>query len=108
MRRDGTVTSYHPQHRYPDAEWCDSACGEFLFHDLTYEQNRGPLGDHYRKLLKPQHACWQWTGSHAFLDVNDALEVLRELRSLPLGTRRRLPEFRLISRTITQVTDVVA
>lgn len=107
MRSDGDVTYYKIQHSHTDEAWVSSALDHFLFKDLSRDEARGRVGDRYRELLAPQSASsdlWQRYGIHGFVEKDDGLRVLRELRALP-GEQ---PEFRLVKRHIVQVTEAVA
>jgi hypothetical protein len=111
MRVDGDVTYYAIEHHcgsWAKDSWVPSALDHFLFANLTSDQKNGPIGNRYRSLLHPQSATsdlWQRYGINGFVDKDDGLRMLQELRALPW---RDDYYFRLVKRTLTQETLVVA
>lgn len=102
MRSDGTITFWFIQFKAikPEPEWLTADLGHFLFTD---PRPTGEEVERLRALIEPQSASsdlWQRYGIHGFEEKDDALAVLRELR------RRGQREFRLVRRTIEQVTVI--
>lgn len=110
MRADGEVTYFFIQHETRPrnskyTEWVESALDQFLFHDLSYSDRRGDLGDHYRALMDPQSASsdlWQKYGIHGYVNRADACAILKALNDKGLDRR-----FRIVRRTVIQKTEVV-
>lgn len=105
MRRDGTAKFFFVQHKNSRGDWDDSALAHFLFDGLPYNDAKGELGDHYRKLMHPQSASsglWQKYGLHGYTERADADAMIAAIRE-----RRPDREFRLVFRVIEQTTVVV-
>lgn len=106
MRRDGIASFFLIQHEDSRNDWVESALDHFLFDGLTWEEKRGPLGDHYRKLILPQSAncdLWQKFGLHGYVVRADADAMLAALKE-----RRPDKPFRIVHRTISQHTEVMS
>lgn len=105
MRADGSVTYYLIQHRFNVDHWVESSLDYFLFNGLSFDDNRGEVGDRYRALTQPQSAnspLWQRFGIHGYIHLDDADATLQALRE-----RHPEDEFRVVRRSIAQHTEVM-
>jgi hypothetical protein len=110
MRRDGTATYYIIEavlEACPGRpEWSGINLGNVLFEGLSSDDKRGPVGERLRAMLAPQQASsdlWQRYGIHGFTEIEDAKKVLAECRM-----RRWRTPFRLVQRSVTRESEVVA
>jgi hypothetical protein len=113
MRADGEVTVFEIEHRYPDGEWRRSDTTHFLLGGLSFSDRRGAIGARRRELTNPLREGWRATGHDGCLEEADGRSLLAALRGLSddelaCHDRERRPEFRLVRRTTTQLTEVVA
>lgn len=105
MLIDGTASFAVIEHMQENGHWTTSALDHFLFADLTYDQKR-ERGDELRALLAPQSAnsdLWQRFGIHGFPTPEDAEACLAAVIE-----QHPDREFRIVWRTITQETKVLA
>jgi hypothetical protein len=105
MRSDGIVSFFFIQHQDSAGDWKTSALEHFLFDGLSYKEKQGEVGERYREAIRTQGSStplWQKYDVHGFADVKDAKRVLEMLRE-----RHPKRAFRVVVRTISQVTEVV-
>lgn len=112
--KEGKHAVFLVEHRYNDKEfWVTSALNHFLFESLDYQESRAARraepptpGDVFRKLLAPQHDCWQATGVQGFLEHADAVAALKAVRQCKRATEDEV-QFRLVVRGLAQFTEVM-
>lgn len=72
---EGTHTIYLVQFFTSNGDrWTAVDVGAVLFEGLSYQDRKqgAEKGDSLRALIEPQGECWQQTGVHGFLCVEDA------------------------------------